>query len=554
MMNNGVDILLMTNNFGYKSYIEPAGISILAGILKHDGFTTCVLEPAVWAWDVQQCIAYVNEQRPKILALSILIDANMKQINELIDGVKEKNPDTVVIAGGQAITMNYREEKYEDFYRKTEFFMVGESESTISSLVNCLLRGEDWKTINGIVYKENGEIIVNPPAKPVMDLDEIPMMDRTVLGELLKQNGDYRETSVQYGRGCRHACSFCSIGQLFKTKDSTHCLRRRSLDKVYEEIEYLFYEYGIRRFNIEDESFLETGEDEKKAIIRFCQRIKKLPEKVALMFLGRIDCVDEEVCKELLEAGTSYMFLGIDSAVDEDLKLFNKGYTKETVYKNMKMLMDLGYSADVDSEHRVAIGYITWHPYTTRKGLRESLQFCLDFHNTPKLLQHKLFLFGTTPLKKKIENDGLMVDSKLDEGSFEFNWRFQNEGIQELCDCVMTYFDEWSPFRDGIRTLEKYVMIEKPEAKKFLENLILKRKDMDKQFLEFFEVLLEASEDGKDNSIYQQITENYIRKIGNVLTEQELQQIDAFYKKYEFEGNVIEDLKSGIGILMRYRN
>jgi hypothetical protein len=126
--------------------------------------------------------------------------------------------------------------------------------------------------------------------------------------------------------------------------------------------------------------------------------------------------------------------------------------------------------------------------------------------------------------------------------------------MQELFDCVMTYFDEWSPFRDGIRTLEKYVMIEKPEAKKFLENLVLKRKDMDKQFFEFFEALLAAAENGKGNRFYQEITETYIRRIKMFLTEEEVQQIDVFCKEYEFECNVIEELKSGIGILMRYRN
>ena len=118
----------------------------------------------------------------------------------------------------------------------------------------------------------------------------------------------------------------------------------------------------------------------------------------------------------------------------------------------------------------------------------------------------------------------------------------------------MAYFDEWSPYRDGIRTLEKYVMIEKPEAKKFLENLVVKRKDMDKQFFEFFEELLQAAENGKDVSIYQEITKSYIQKICEALTEEELRQIDAFCQKYEFECNVIEDLKSGMGILMRYRN
>lgn len=550
----GVDILLMTNNFGYKSYMEPAGISILAGILKQDGVNTCVLEPAVWAWDVKKCIEYVNEKRPKILALSILIDANMQQIHELIDGVKKENPETIVIAGGQAITMNYREEKYNDFFNKTEFFMVGETESTISELIDCLLKGKDWRGIDGIVYKQDGEIIVNPPAKTVMNLDDIPMMDRTVLGELLKEHPDYRETSVQYGRGCRYACSFCSIGRLFKAEDVKHKLRRRSLDKVYEEIEYLFYEYGIRRFNIEDESFLETGEEEKKAIISFCQKIKKLPEKIALMFLGRIDCVDEEVCRELLEAGTTYMFLGIDSAVDEDLKLFNKGYTKDVIYKNMKTLFDLGYSADVDSEHRVAVGYITWHPYTTLKGLRESLHFCTEFNNTPKLLEHKLFLFGTTPLKKKIEYDGLLEESKLSDDSFEYKWKFKYDGIQELHDELRAYFSEWSPYRDGIRALEKYVMIEKNEAKLLLDNLVVKRREMDKQFFEYFDNLLQAAESGMEAEGYKEITRRYILKLCDILSEEELQQIDDFCKKYDFESNVIQDLKSGIGLLMRYRN
>lgn len=549
-----VDVFMLTNNFDYESFMEPAGISILAAILKEKGFSTHVLEPAVWSLNVQNSLKIVKEYNPKILALSILIDANMDQIIELIDGVKEFNPDIKIIVGGQAISMNYKEKKYHVLYEKTEFLMVGESEKIFPVLIKCLLENKSWDAVDGVIYKRDGKLIVNPLPKPVIDLDEIPMIDRTVLGELIKVHPDYKETSVQYGRGCRYACSFCSIGSLFQTEKAVNKLRRRSLDNVYKEIEYLYNEFGMRRFNIEDESFLEKSDIENKKIIEFCRKLKTLPGKIALMFLARIDCVDEEVCRELLEAGTYYIFFGVDTIVEEDLKLFNKGYTKEQVYRSMDILKKVGYSTAVDSEHRMAIGYITWHPYTTLKGLRESLEFFKKYNNTPKLIQHHLFIFGTTPIKLKIMEDGLMVDEDLVGGEFEFRWKFKEKGMDILYNLTMEYYKNWSPLRDGIRVLEKYVVIEKPEAADEIGNVVVARKKMDEHFYLFFEDLLSAAEQCKSIEEYERITQKYINEIIHYLSDDEMKQIDYFCKKYGFQSNVIEGMRRSEGWLMRYRN
>lgn len=314
------DVFLLTTNFDYESLMEPVGISVLSAIIQKAGFTTRVLEPSIRALSWEQCADIIIDNNPKILAISILIDLNVKSVLCLIKKVKTIHKDIIIVVGGQAVTMNHGQDVYDELFDEVELFMVGESEKIIAQLIDHLINKKPLQNILGIGYKKDNNLVVNPSAPRLENLNEIPFMDRSVLKEILIDHPNYKETSVSYGRGCRHNCTFCSEG-FFHHKKGQNRLRRRSLFNVYKEIEFLFFELGMRSFTIEDESFLEISAKGKRDIIDFCDNINKLPEKIALRILGRIDYVEEDTCKALLEAGLAYAFLGVDSIVADDLKL-----------------------------------------------------------------------------------------------------------------------------------------------------------------------------------------------------------------------------------------
>ena len=254
----------------------------------------------------------------------------------------------------------------------------------------------------------------------------------------------------------------------------------------------------------------------------------------------------------MLEAGVVYAFLGVDSVVEKDLILFNKGYTSDVVYKNLDLLLKLGYSIDVDSKHRLSVGYITWQPYSTIEGIKESVKFFKMYNNTPKLIQHELMLFSSTPLMEKIKSDGLLVSEKLAPNEFTFNWKFKDKELEILYRQMLNYFAEWSPIRDGIRTLEKFIYMESPNLKGTINDLVIIRKKLDKHFYEFFDMLL--MEYGGVRSRISNITKEYIHQIEGFLTKNAIDKIDRFCIDNGFETNIVDGIREKQLWLCRYRS
>lgn len=544
------DLFLLTTNFNYQSFMEPVGISILAAIAKKRGLAVEVLEPSILARSVEESTEIILNAKPRVVGISILIDLHIDEILKMIKIIRMSCKDVIIFVGGQAISMNYQQESYAMLIKEVDFFMFGESEYVFGELIEAIINKSNWKKFRGIGYFENGCINTNDAAPMVEDLNELPEMDRSVLREIISNTPSYHETSIPYGRGCSKNCTFCS--EVFFRKKSVPKVRRRKLDNVFREMERLYNEYGIRSFNIEDESFLDVDAKEYIELLEFLEKVELLPESVELKILGRIDCISDELTKALYKSGVSYMFLGVDSVVDEDLKLFNKGYSSKMVYEKMDILLKNGYSLEVDSNHRVSTGYITWHPYTTIKGIRESYDFFKKYSNTPKLLQHKLIVFSSTPLIDKIRKDGLLLVDNLPKGSYEYPWKFLHEDVSMLYDYMQRYFKEWTLVRDGIRTIEKYISMEKKEFITESWQIKMYRKQLDHDFYEYFGKILEKTEKQEYEVLELIFNEscncfqNYVKKIVN--------NIDNFAKKIEFGLDIQDKLRTNNLWICRYRN
>ena len=102
--------------------------------------------------------------------------------------------------------------------------------------------------------------------------------------------------------------------------------RTKSVDKVMEEIEVLYYRYGKRSFVWVDESWNinpRFSNDYAEAVLRAGLKIKS-------MCFMRADCMlrDEKkgILEKLVRAGLSHILIGVERAEDEDLTLLDKRF------------------------------------------------------------------------------------------------------------------------------------------------------------------------------------------------------------------------------------
>ena len=97
---------------------------------------------------------------------------NIQYYDELLSKV---STSAVRIAGGLQPTAE--PELIFDKFPNIDLFIRGESEFTllqISEMINCT---GDYLKLPGVVFKENGEVIVNPPQKIMSNMDDLGYYD-----------------------------------------------------------------------------------------------------------------------------------------------------------------------------------------------------------------------------------------------------------------------------------------------------------------------------------------------------------------------------------------
>lgn len=161
--------------------------------------------------------------------------------------VKKFNPDIPVIAGGCHPTAEPQRTLEE--CPEIDFVCIGEGEFTFLDFVS----GKKPENINGLIYRENGKIVMTPKRDFYPNLDDFPfparhLFDRNkyfcrdsylIRGYLL------RGTTILAARGCPYRCSFCQSGQMASVGSGNY-VRFHSPEYVVEQIKHLIKDFNIQ--------------------------------------------------------------------------------------------------------------------------------------------------------------------------------------------------------------------------------------------------------------------------------------------------------------------
>lgn len=244
------------------------------------------------------------------------------------------------------------------------FLIRGEPELTCLKLVGALAKKDkkkNLKKIDGISYKEKGKIFHNKPRKPVQDLDKLPFPARELLHneKYIMPLTHEPYTLIIPSRGCPYSCIFCTAHKYYGKKQ-----RYRSVKNIVEEIKEIVYENKVYHIGMWSDTFTLN----KKLVLEFCKAIKK--ENLHLKFSwycnSRVDCLDEEMIKEMASANCKVMTLGVESLNKDILKNIKKGITPEQVEKTIKLCRK--YS--IETQTHIIFGL----PGETKKTVNETIK------------------------------------------------------------------------------------------------------------------------------------------------------------------------------------
>jgi radical SAM superfamily enzyme YgiQ (UPF0313 family) len=164
---------------------------------------------------------------------------------------------------------------------------------------------------------------------------------------------------VQYGRGCRFACDFCSIRAFYK--DS---VRQRGVDGVVEEIQALATRKLI--FFVDDNLF-----NSRPALESLLAAIRPLGIRWSCQI--SIDVArDESLLDQMAAAGCVFVLIGFESLSPENLKQMGKRWNK--VAGN--------YHSVVEKFHRRGIAvygtFVFGYDWDTLETIEQSLRFGIE--------------------------------------------------------------------------------------------------------------------------------------------------------------------------------
>ena len=268
----------------------------------------------------------------------------------------------VTIYGGPNATVNWQ--KHIDFF---DIIIKGEGEITFDEVLNRIENKKSLRNVQGVVFKEDGNVINNPDRPFIQDLDTLKYPAREILDLEKYQRhakpylNTYPVDTVVSSRGCPFGCTFCSSKHFWK-----RIYRARRPEEVVKEIKYLIDRYGTKGIFFREDLFTAS----KKRVLEFCDLVKSL--SIDWICEARVGTVDKEMVAAMKESGCKAMVFGLESCSNKTLKLVNKRITVEQSLDTTKLCKGFGIY--------VAASFMIGLPHETERDMLDTIKTSKTWH------------------------------------------------------------------------------------------------------------------------------------------------------------------------------
>lgn len=345
----------------------PLGILYIAAVLEEEGHTIKVVNVDLFNFSDEEVIEIIKAEKADVVGITT-VSCNFKNGAKYAKMIKDLNPNLPVIIGGVHVSNTVKETL--DEYPDIDVIVVGEGEITAKELWIELERQKGQslnkgklKDIKGLAYKDdNDELIITEPRSFIQDLDSIPFPARHLVSVSGYQKFNV-EAHVFASRGCAFNCKFC----LLPTSEGS--FRKRSAQKVVDEMEYLYRTYGYKLFKFVDNSF----STDLKTVKEICCEIKKRDMPIMWRCQTRLDLLTKELMEYMKGAGCKEILVGVESASE---RILNKVYGKDLDSGSIYQIFDWGRELGIVITPSFVLGY----PDETPEELEATKQLIIDLY------------------------------------------------------------------------------------------------------------------------------------------------------------------------------
>lgn len=339
-------INLPDNGISGKGYSTPLGLAYIGAIVRnlgHEvrGFDLSCRKDSVERYYLKSDEGFLNaltDFNPDLIGLTCTT-TNRINIQFWTRIFKERFSNGKILVGGPH--PYFIPETYLRTNPDVDILVMGEGESTIVDYLKAVEEGRGLETVKGIAFRdEKGSIRINPLREVIKNLDEIPFPARDLFDmeayDIKFATIVGKTATMITTRGCGNNCKFCSTTRYWQK------VRFRSAQNVVDEIEHILKEFPfIKNLVIFDDTFTSRRDH----VIAVCREIIQRKIVINWACLSRTDVIDEELLRNLKEAGCTTLSFGIESGNDLMLRTMRKNSTVSNNFKALTLPLTYGITA-----------------------------------------------------------------------------------------------------------------------------------------------------------------------------------------------------------------
>lgn len=304
--------------------------------------------------------------------------------------------------------------------------LTNEGVYALKNLVTYGISEEALKKINGIAYRADGQVTLNP-AESIVPQDRLVQDLPGVAYDLMPPLSKYRTSgwhanyieedrspfaSIYTSLGCIFKCSFCMINQINRTNNDPTATAANFNTFRYWEPSFLIKQFdylasqGVKQIKIADEMFVLKP----KHFLGLCDLLIERDYGFNIWAYTRIDTVKEEYLDRLKAAGVNWLALGVESGNQLIRKEITKGRFEELDIRDVvSMIKTSGINTILN--YIVGLGSDTWD--TMQQTLNLALELCGDASNI-----YCATALPGSPLYMEAKQNGTQLPDKYSEFGF----------------------------------------------------------------------------------------------------------------------------------------
>ncbi len=427
---------------GFLARYVPVGIPTAIGYIaayleKHDIKCKILDEEII---DITSDVikeAVKDLDKPLIFGISCLT-AHVGRGYQIAKMIKEDYPNSIVVFGGLHPS-SQPEEALGTGY--CDYVIRGEGEEITLKLCQAIRNNEEVENLLGLSFIKDGNIINNPEAPLIPDINLIPPFPYHLF-----DNPKYDMGFLTSSRGCPYRCSYCSQRLLTGTT-----YRYKSADYIVEELDVIVNKFGQKAVVFYDDNFCLKA----RRVHELCDKIieRGLHKKVKLSVQTRADNVvhhgGDELVKHMAEAGFTHMGFGLETGIQRLADLTRKDETVEIHFE----ALELCKRHNIDVSFFMIFGF----PTETAEDRKKTFEMVRD-SGVVATKYNNMIPYPGTPLYNELKDSGRVVITE--------NWGNFNSVLAMTTNIfdktplpyVPETCSEWELKRDIIRyNLKSYV-------------------------------------------------------------------------------------------------